>query len=188
MPNWKDTALLLAVASLTASVARAQSADTVRRFSLFGGTTLTSRQVTPWNLSQFEAGGSADFHPDAFPLTLRTTVAFSQEAANVRNGFLRFGTLSLDAVTRPGPRFLGLRPYLLGGVGVATRAEFTSYPTQFTPVDGPSTPLPAKGISYDNPRLNWAYLEGGGGVEFGKIFMQLNVQQPLRRTARFGCR
>ena len=64
MTRWISASPMLAVASLASaapSVARGQAANSVRTFSLFGGTAFTNYRSTPAHTAQVEAGASADW-------------------------------------------------------------------------------------------------------------------------------
>jgi len=173
--------IVVACAALCAvpAIVQAQAGDSVRKFSLFAGTTLTDYTSTLARPNQFEAGGSVDFRVSAFPVALRATMAFSQEPFNFRTGVLRFGTLSLDAVTHPMKGLFGVHPYLLGGVGLGTRAEYTFFATRYVPVGDQMVASQTEATAITQPRLNWAYAEGGGGLEFGRLFLQAKLQTPV---------
>lgn len=161
----------LLIASCVPTSARAQVADTAHRFSLFGGTTSTGA----WdfrNLKNVEIGGSADFQLGSFPLPLRASVSFGQKDEGFST--LKFGTLALDAVARPLPRLFGTQLYFLGGLGLATRAEYL----------GTHAYLDAAGTGliyspFEAPRHNWGFLEGGVGLEVGRAFVQMKLQAPV---------
>ena len=185
------TALLLALVIVAPGITRAQAVDSTRKFSLFGGAAISDGSGSSSLLSEVATGGSADFRMKSFPLLLRANIAFSEAGSSFVHSPLHFGTLSLDAVTRPACGLLGIHPYLLGGLGVATRAQFTRVVGDFQ-VAGDQVITTYRPVS--EPRLNWAYLEGGAGLEFGKFFLEGRVQQPAamdgptRKPVSFGIR
>src|SRR4051812_9638996 len=176
MTKWKGTALVLAALCVSPRVGHAQAADSTRKFSLFGAATMTDYNSQASPFSEPGGGGSIDFRTKSFPLTLRTTLAFSQASANFARSAEQYGTFSLDAVTRPGRGFFGIRPYLLGGMGVATRADYVYYASRGSAVIDPTVPFLDQVYSIRQPRANWAYMEGGAGLEFGKFFLEGKIQ------------
>ena len=194
MMKWKGTACLLAAVIVAPMAAHAQSADTAPKFSLFGGATMTDFNSQTSLLSEPSAGGTLDFRTRRFPLTIRTTVAFSQASANFARSAERYGTLSLDAVTRPARGLFGIHPYVLGGLGAATRADFVTYAAHQPGVIDPNVPFMDQVDAIRQPRNNWTYVEVGGGVEFGKFFIEGKIQQPAasngptRKPVSFGIR
>jgi hypothetical protein len=172
-------ALLAAVVLGTALTSRleAQQADSVVRFSLFGGIA-SDGYNSNGNLgsSNFEFGASGDFRLHVLPFALRGTLAFSQQHRDYFVDDRKSGLFSLDAVGHPIRGFLGVRPYLLGGLGVATQAEFRTlyaYPT----FDGSGT---YNNVLSRTPRTNWAFAEGGIGLELGRhLFVQSKLQVPV---------
>ena len=192
MPSWNRSALLLAALSFAPNFISAQSADTTRRFSVFGGIEPLQYSGTGRQLSDLGFGGSFDFRTSAFPLKLRTTVAFSQESATWLHSSLHYGNISLDAVSDLGKHF-GIRPYLLGGVGIGTLASASYFMPQYI-VENNQVVISPDSRYFNAPRQNWAYLEGGGGLEFGKFFVEGKIQQPAatngptRKPLSFGIR
>ncbi|MCY7378067.1 MAG: hypothetical protein LH467_01855 [Gemmatimonadaceae bacterium] len=153
----------------------AQTADSTRRWSLFGGTIVaqgTALHRPPGNL---EVGGSADFRVASFPLPLRASLAFSSVEQDLSGSGLKYGTFSIDAIGRPVPRILGTQLYFLGGFGLATRAEYTALYARYTGID----PLTTEYYTSRAPRQNWAFLETGVGLEIGRAFVQMKLQMPV---------
>ena len=177
MARWLSKAFTVAAMGVIPLASHAQAADSLRRFSLFGGAEVTS---TNEHLAQPEVGASVDFLPKSLPFALRATLAFSQEHPPLNNtlGDLRYGTFSLDAVTRRSKGIFGIHPYLLGGLGVTTRADYTFIATPYVPF-GQDASVATVGYPIHVPRLNWAYAEAGGGLEFGRLFLQAKLQVPV---------
>src|SRR4051812_37067176 len=105
-------------ASLSAQGSPAK-ADSGPHFSLFGGTA-ASESSGPEN--GVELGASGDFRWAPIPVPLRLSLSFSQRHDDRFFSMLRGGKASLDLVMRPIPKKLGIQPYFLGGIGLATRA------------------------------------------------------------------
>ena len=194
MMKWKGTACLLVAVIVAPMAAHSQSADTTRKFSVFGGVAASNFDVGSTKLfPEVAFGGSGDFRVNAFPLTLRTTVAFSQASSTFLFSDRRYGTLSLDGVAHLGKGILGLHPYLLGGVGVATAAPYRLFLPAYSVVDN-QVVLTADSREVTLRRTNWAFVEGGGGLEFGKFFLEGKIQQPAamsgltRKPVSFGIR
>ena len=157
---------MAAVALLAGGAAHAQVADTTPRLSVFaGGVGSDGGSV----MRDAEYGGSVDFHIRSITQALRASLTFRDGA-----GSMKVGTLSLDVVGRPLPSLFGLRPYLLGGLGVSSA---TSY----------SVDVPLAG-AFDNPMTirrsvsatTWAFVDAGGGVEIGRhFFVQTKLMVPV---------
>jgi len=167
-------ALAVCVCASTESHAQSpQPKDSTPTFSLFGGTALDQYGPSRSGLTNFEFGGSRDFRLRSLPVPLRVTLAFRQQNP-YDAGPLKFGTLSLDAVGKPIPRIFGVQPYLLGGLGVGTRAEYDA--AFYTLVDGQFTTAGLRHI----PRHSWAFAEGGVGLELGRhLFVQTKFMVPV---------
>ena len=166
--------LILLCATAAAARVGAQTADSSRRWSIFGGTVPTESwsKAEPSNL---ELGLGLDFRLRQFSLPLRANVAFGQMSTYAEDK-LKFGTMSLDAVVRPLPSMFGLRPYLLGGLGAGTRAGYSGVSGgSYFAADGPPTPY----LHYSRSRQTWLFAEGGFGLDVGKAFIQLKAQQPV---------
>lgn len=161
------------------TVVQAQSraaSDSMRRWSLFGGSAFSEEAgiaSLPHNLA---IGASADFRLGNFPLPLRATLAFDASSRRYDDAPLRAGTLSLDAVGRPVPRFLGTQLYFLGGLGMATRSGFSNYRVLYANAYPPQA---VGGYMYDQPRQTWAFVEGGLGLEIGRMFLETKLQMPV---------
>jgi hypothetical protein len=122
-----------------------------------------------------ELGGSGDFRVGSFPLPLRASLAFSQASQDWSGSQLRFGTLSLDAVGHPLPKFLGTRLYLLGGLGVGTRAAYSGVVPQLTGPDFGTETY----VGFHRERRTWGFVETGAGLELGRAFVQWKLQWPV---------
>ena len=156
---------------------RRERNDSEPKFSLFGGIAAdgvnTGRDA---GASNFELGGSADFRLRSFPLPLRASLTFSQQHRDFYLNDRRSGALSIDAVGHPIPSFFGIRPYMLGGLGVATQAEYGVISYFPNLPNAAYTPTGVVRFS----RQNWAFLEGGMGLELGKhLFIQSKLQLPV---------
>lgn len=121
-----------------------------------------------------ELGGSAEFRVRQFPLPLRASLSFSQMQQSWSGTMLRFGSLSLDAVAHPLPKVLGTKLYFLGGLGVTTRAPYADIGSRLVP----GSPNTFEYFGYKRPRENWAFVEGGAGLELGHAFIQWKLQMP----------
>ena len=167
--------LMLLGFQLSATAAGAQAVDSTHRWSLYGGTVPTEGYGHA-SVSNLELGGSVDFRTRLFPLPLRANLAFGQLSSEGNDARMKFGTLSLDAVARPLPKILGAKLYLLGGLGVGTRAEYSGFNggSYFSP---DVAPMPY--TFFRQPRQTWAFLEGGIGLELGRAFFQLKRQSPV---------
>ena len=168
--------LAFACLATTSMRAAAQSPDSVRRWSVFAG---SDRQAYTRDglLSNYEFGGTGDFRIGIFPLPLRATVAFSTVSLGLAGSDNRFGSFSLDAIARPIPKIFGIRPYFLGGLGIATRAPYTGIIQGYFLADAPQPPN--VGMPFRVGRQNWAFAEVGGGLEMGRLFVQWKTTTPV---------
>ena len=167
-------ALLASLSAVAPRTAHAQRADSTRRWALFGGGAAVDESPQGTLYRNKELGASGDFRLGAFPLPLRASLAFSQ-SEDWQGTALKFGTVSLDAVGHPLPKFLGMRPYFLGGLGVGTRGAYTSLDTRMT---GPTLDTPQYFV-YPHERRSWSFVEGGTGLELGRAFVQWKLQVPV---------
>ena len=119
-----STALLLVYGLLTLCAPRAgaQSTDSTH-WSIFAGRTTSSApgadRSFAFPVENFGVGGSVEFKPFFVPVPLRATLSYDK----FRGGpsfTLKATSLMVDAVFRPLPAMWGIRPYLLGGLGIAT--------------------------------------------------------------------
>ena len=154
----------------------AQVVDSTHRWSVFGGS-LAVASVNDGHLrpSNVEVGGSIDFRARSFPLPLRAGLSFSRAGQGSWASDLSFGRLDLDVVGRPLPRFLGTQLYLLGGLGVATRASFSRYLTRVVGSD----PNVLEYFTLREPRQSWTFIETGVGLDVGRGFVQYKLQAPV---------
>ena len=156
------------------ATACAQAADTVHRYTLFGGTTTTSN-FTWHHPGNAEIGGSVDFRLGDFPLPLRASLAFGQEEQQIGT-HLQFGSLSLDAIARPVPTVFGTQLYLLGGLGLGTRGGYGHQAGGSYSIPG----IPQAQYTYfGDGQKTWSFVEGGAGLERGRLFMQMKMQAPV---------
>ena len=153
----------------------AQTADSTRRWSLFGGSIVAQGNALHRPPSNLEVGGSGDFRVASFPLPLRASLAFSSVEQAWSGSSLKYGTVSIDAIGRPVPRILGTQLYFLGGLGVSTRAGYTGEGKRYTGFE----PVTPEYFSFRVPRQNWAFLEGGIGLEVGRALVQMKLQLPV---------
>ena len=178
MTRWIRTAAFVAAAGVSPLVARGQAPDSTPRFSLFGGTALGTAPPGERAL-KVEGGIAADFRMRAFPLDLRASLAFGQDDPNSFTSERRYGTLALDTVARPVRGIFGVRPYLVGGLGLATSAEYRSSNLYYYQLTDPNVSALQAASVVQHGRGNWAFAEGGAGLEFGKLFLQAKVQKPV---------
>ncbi|MEO8622805.1 MAG: hypothetical protein ABI625_17165 [bacterium] len=167
----------------SSQLTRAQTVDSVHKWSIFAGSDARA-YPTDALLSNYELGGTGDFRLEAFPLPLRATLTFGQLGQALGGSGIKFGGVSLDAIGRPVPKFLGMQPYLLGGLGVATRAPYSGIVQGYSVADAPQ---PASvGMPYRVERHNWAFVEVGGGLEVSRMFVQWKATSSV--TSLFGIR
>lgn len=175
------TALVTLALALSALSAGAQAADSTPRFSIFGGPLLEggSGWRTPGNM---EYGGGMDFRTSSFPLLLRASIAFRDEDFPDRLTPARFATLSLAAVAKPFPRIFAFQPYLVGGLGLATRSDFSAWSYAVTPDGQGITQTGTRSIS----RTSWAFAQAGLGIDVGHhFFVERRFLKPVGSTGPF---
>ncbi len=107
---------------LSAPRAGAQSAEGTR-WSIFAGRTISSAEGADrsfaFPVENFGVGGSVELKPSFVPVPLRATLSYDK----FRGGSsftLKATSFTVDAVFRPLPAVWGIRPYMLGGLGIAT--------------------------------------------------------------------
>ena len=119
-----STALLFVCGLLVlcASRAGAQSTDSTH-WSIFAGRTTSSAAGADRSFNfpseNFGVGGSVEFKPSLFSVPLRATLSYDKFRGGPTTT-LKATSLMVDAVFRPLPAVWGIRPYLLGGLGIAT--------------------------------------------------------------------
>ena len=119
-----STALLLCcgAVALRASRADAQSTDGTR-WSVFAGRTISSEEGADrsfaFPVENFGVGGSVELTSSLFPVPLRANLSYDKFRGGPTTTF-KATSLTVDALFRPIPSVLGFRPYLLGGLGIAT--------------------------------------------------------------------
>jgi hypothetical protein len=184
---FKSTSLLLAAGLLVLNVPRAgaQSADSLR-WSLFAGRTTSSAASADksFNLpsQNFNVGARVELTPRLFPVPLRATLSYDKFRGG-ETTTLKATSLTIDAVFRPLPAVKGVRPYLLGGIGIAT-------------VSPSGTQVVEGGMLRVIPIARTTALEmnTGLGLEFRRFFLEyqhspyhlLGHEMPLRTPIRRG--
>ena len=159
-------------ASTTAGAQGSAPADSAPHFALFGGTAATEN-LGPEN--GLEVGVSGDLRWRPIPVPLRLSASFSQRRdAGRYYAPTKGGLASIEAVMRPIPKWHGLQPYFLGGLGVGTRAGFGYWTGgYFTGVDFTQPTFVSR------PRDTWAFASAGVGLDVGRAFVQLRVLNPV---------
>lgn len=152
------------------TTARAQApgerADSAPHFAVFGGwAPLDGQYVVRRGLA---LGGSADFRFSPIPVPLRFSLSFDERTGEYVSR-QRGGQASLDLVMRPLAKLFGMRPYLLGGLGIATQAAYY----EVIPFSSTS------GSSFVHPRQTWAFASAGAGLDIGRMFIQMKLDQPV---------
>lgn len=165
----RPTPLVVALATalgatlLALPAARAQGADSVR-WSIFTGRSLSTepgadRSFGPF-VENFDVGGSVEFKSSLFPVPIRTSIAYDKFRGGPSTTY-KVTSLRVEGIFRPVPSVLGIRPYLLGGFGVATQS-----PTGMQVVDnGVPTFVPIA-------RSSALQLNAGAGLEFRRFFVE----------------
>jgi hypothetical protein len=173
--------------ALCAPRAGAQSADSMR-WSLFAGRTTSSAAGADDSFGfpseNFGVGGSIEVKPSFFPVPLRTTLSYDKFRGG-QTTTLKATSLMVDAVFRPLPAVWGVRPYLLGGLGIATVS-----PSGAQVVEG--------GVLRVTPIARTTALEmnTGLGLEYRRFFLEyrhspyglLGNDMPSRTPIRLGFR
>lgn len=119
-----STALLLVCGLLVLRAPRAgaQSTDSTH-WSIFAGRTTSSSEGADRSFNfpseNFGVGGSVDLKPSRFPVPVRATLSYDKFRGGPSTT-LKATSLMVDAVFRPIPAVWRIRPYLLGGLGIAT--------------------------------------------------------------------
>jgi hypothetical protein len=119
-----STALLLVYGLLVLSVPRAGAQSTVStHWSIFAGRTTSSAagadRSFAFPVENFGVGGSVEFKASLSPVPLRATLSYDKFRGGPTTT-LKATSLMVNAVFRPLPAVWGIRPYLLGGLGIAT--------------------------------------------------------------------
>jgi hypothetical protein len=161
--------------ALASSPLGAQAIDSTHRWSIFGGSAKVL-DGTDGSENGVELGASGDFRWSPIPVPLRLSLSFSQHQDDFLIRPQRGGQASLDLVMRPIPKTLRIQPYFLGGIGVATRAPYSGVAGGYS-YDPTLPPVPY--YVYSRPRETWAFASAGVGLDVGRLFMQLKVEQPV---------
>jgi hypothetical protein len=166
-------AATLGLAAPTTAQGTPTKTDSAPHFSLFGGTA-ASESSGPEN--GVEVGASGDFRWAPIPVPLRLSLSFSQRHDERFFSMLRGGKASLDLVMRPIPKKLGIQPYFLGGIGLATRAASSGLGGGcYAAPDVPCLPY----YTLTRPRETWAFASAGMGLDIGRAFIQLKLENPV---------
>ena len=184
-----STALLLACGLLVLSAPRAgaQSTDSTH-WSIFAGRTTSSAagadRSFAFPVENFGVGGSVELESSLFPVPLRATLSYDKFRGGPSTT-LKATSLTVDAVFRPVPAVWGLRPYLLGGLGIATVS-----PSGVQVVEG--------GVPRVIPiaRTTALEMDAGVGLEYKRFFLEyrhspygvLGDRMPTRTPIRLGFR
>lgn len=172
---------------LGAPRAGAQSADRTH-WSIFAGRTVSSAEGADrsfaFPVENFGVGGSVELKSSLFPLPLRATLSYDKFRSGPTTT-LKATSLTIDAVFRPLPSMAGFRPYLLGGLGVATVS-----PSGIQVAEG--------GVPRVVPiaRTSALELNAGVGLEYRRFFLEyqrspygvLGDRMPSRTPIRLGFR
>ena len=129
-----------------------------------------------------EYGGSMDFRTASFPFLLRTALVFRDDYGPGPLTPARYAIFSLAAVGSPFPSIFAVRPYLLGGLGMATRSDFVVWNSVVSP-DGQRL---VQNGTLSISRASWALAKAGLGVEIGRhFFVEGNLFKPMGLTGPF---
>jgi hypothetical protein len=183
------TALLLVqgMLMLCAPLAQAQTIDSPQ-WSLFAGRTTSSAagadRTFSFPVENFGVGGNVTFKPAFLPIAICATLSYDK----FRDGpstTLKSTSLTVDAKFRPLPAMRGVRPYLLGGLGIATVS-----PSGVQVVEG--------GVPRVIPIARTTALEmsTGIGLDYQRFFVEyvhspygiLGDRMPTRTPIRLGFR
>lgn len=179
--------LILGWLVLGAPRAGAQSADSMR-WSLFAGRTTSSAVGADDSFrfpsENFGVGGSVDVRPSFFPVPLRATLSYDKFRGG-ETTTLKATSVMVDAVFRPLPAVWGVRPYLLGGFGIATVS-----PSGAQVVEGGTLRV------IPIARTTALEMNAGLGLEYRRFFLEyrhspyglLGDQMPSRTPIRLGFR
>jgi hypothetical protein len=184
-----SAALLFSYALLAfrAPCAGAQSLDSTH-WSIFAGRTISSAagadRSFDFPVENFGVGGSVEFRSRLFPVPLRATLSYDKFRGGPTTT-LKATSLVVDALFRPLPAVWGFRPYLLGGLGIATVS-----PSGEQVVEGGVVRV------IPIPRTTALELDTGLGLEYRRFFMEyqhspfgvLGDRMPSRTPIRLGFR
>ena len=184
-----STTLLLACGLLVLRAPRAgaQSTDSTH-WSIFAGRTTSSAagadRSFAFPVENFGVGGSVELESSIFPVPLRATLSYDKFRGGPSTT-LKATSFTVDAVFRPMPPVWGVRPYLLGGLGIATVS-----PSGAQVVEG--------GVPRVIPIARATALEmnAGVGLEYKRFFLEyrhspygvLGDRMPSRTPIRLGFR
>ena len=179
--------LVYGLLALSAPDAGAQSGNGTH-WSLFAGHTTSSATGADrsfnFPMDNLGVGGSVELESSRFPLPLRATLSYDKFRGGPTTT-LKATSLMVDAVLRPLPAVRGLRPYLLGGLGIATVS-----PSGMQVEEG--------GVPRVIPiaRTTALELDAGIGLEYRRFFLEyrhspfgvLGDRMPSRTAIRLGFR
>ena len=183
------TALLLVYGLLVLCAPRAgaQSTDSTH-WSIFAGRTISSAagadRSFAFPVENFGVGGSVDLERSLFPAPLRVTLSYDKFRGGPTTT-LKATSLTVDAVFRPLPAVRGIRPYLLGGLGIATVSPSGRQAEE----GGVPRVIPIA-------RTTALEMDAGIGLEYRRFFMEyrhspygvLGDRMPSRTPIRLGFR
>lgn len=172
---------------LCAPRAGAQSAESTH-WSIFAGRTTSSAAGADRSFGfpseNFGVGGNVELKSSLFPVPLRATLSYDKFRGGPTTT-LKATSLMVDAVFRPLPAVWGIRPYLFGGLGVATVS-----PSGEQVVEGgvPRVIL--------IPRTTALEMDAGIGLAYRRLFVEyqhspygvLGDRMPSRTPIRLGFR
>lgn len=148
--------------------------DSAPHFALFGGwAPIDGQDVMKRG---FAMGGSGDFHLSPIPVPLRFSLSFDERTGEYVSK-QRGAQASLDLVMRPMPKRFGVRPYFLGGLGVATQMGYWGRTPYY--YNAPGGGLATSFYEYTQPRQTWAFASVGMGLDVGRAFIQMKLAQPI---------
>ena len=186
-PTHTAPLFFLGLLALSAPRAGAQSADGTH-WSIFAGRTISSAagadRSFDFPVENFGVGGSVELGPTLFPVPLRATLSYDKFRGGPTTT-LKATSLTIDAVFRPLPAVIGIRPYLLGGLGIAT-------------VSPSGMQIEVGGVPRVVPIARTTALEmnAGVGLEYWRLFLEyqrspfgvLGDRMPSRTPIRLGIR
>ena len=184
-----STALLLVYGLLVPCAPRAgaQSTDGTH-WSIFAGHTISSaagsKRSFGFPSENFGVGASVELEPWRLPVPLRATLAYDKFRWGPTTT-LKATSLMVDAMFRPTTTVRGIRPYLLGGLGIAT-------------VSPSAVQLELGGAPYAVPLVRTTAFEwhAGIGLEAWRFFVEYQPSphtlygghMPSRSATRLGFR
>jgi hypothetical protein len=193
IPRRASTALLFVCGTLLLPAARAgaQSADGMR-WSIFAGRTISSEEGADrsfaFPVENFGVGGSVALPSSLLRVPIRATLAYDKFRGGPTTT-LKATSLTVDALFRPIPAVWGFRPYLLGGLGIATVSPSGS---QVVEVGEGLTVIRVIPIA----RTTALEMNAGLGLDYRRLYIEyrhspygvLGDRMPTRTPIRLGFR